>query len=147
MVPGHIRPGPYGASHGDLVTPTFAPLARNARSSDFRQKNTYVLTTFASKQPLGSRVPPGCLLGASGCPPGSMSRVAVRDDKLILWGMKAIPLNLYLNIHTCNKSITFRGTIVGILVRQNRRKNDFPEMCLPGVEIIPRPRRSILHHI
>ena len=75
----------------------------------------------------------------------SMNRVAVRDDKLILWGMKAIPLNLYLNIPTCNKSITFRGKQVGILVRKNRRKNDFPEMCLPGVEIIPRPRGSILH--
>ncbi len=28
---------------------------------------------------------------------------------------------------------------------KNMRKSDFSEMCLPGVEIVPRPRGSILH--
>ena len=27
-----------------------------------------------------------------------MNRIAVRDDKLILWGMEATPLDLYVNM-------------------------------------------------
>ena len=38
----------------------------------------------------------------------SMNRVAVRDDRLILWGLETPPLKLYRTIQKRSKGITFR---------------------------------------
>ncbi len=44
----------------------------------------------------------------------SMSRIALRDDRLILWGMEATPLDLYLNKPVCYKTAIFKRKLAGI---------------------------------